>query len=110
MTDQLKQRTLKNLIRATGVGLHTGEKVYITVRPAPVDAGIVFVRDDLDEPVSIPAKAENVGDTTMAVSRYAATPLYEADHARMARSIRTWSISTYRRSCGDRPTETSLGD
>jgi UDP-3-O-[3-hydroxymyristoyl] N-acetylglucosamine deacetylase len=68
MTDLLRQRTLKNVIRATGVGLHTGEKVYITVRPAPVDAGIVFVRNDLDEPVSIAAKAANVGDTTMATT------------------------------------------
>lgn len=68
MTDQLKQRTLKNVIRATGVGLHTGEKVYIAVCPAPIDAGIVFVRNDLDEPVSIPAKAENVGDTTLATT------------------------------------------
>lgn len=64
----LLQRTLKNVIRATGVGLHTGEKVYLTLRPAPVDSGIVFVRTDLDEPVAIPARAENVGDTTMATT------------------------------------------
>ncbi|MEQ8857370.1 MAG: UDP-3-O-acyl-N-acetylglucosamine deacetylase [Pseudomonadales bacterium] len=68
MTKALKQRTLKNVIRATGVGLHTGEKVYLTLRPAPVDNGIVFVRTDLDRPVSIPARAENVGDTTMATT------------------------------------------
>src|SRR6056297_2316158 len=68
MTKALLQRTLKNVIRATGVGLHTGEKVYLTLRPAPVDTGIVFVRTDLDEPVSIPAKVENVGDTTMATT------------------------------------------
>ena len=43
----LRQRTLKNVIRATGVGLHTGEKVYLTLRPAPVNTGIVFSRVDL---------------------------------------------------------------
>ena len=63
-----KQRTLKNVIRATGVGLHTGEKVYLTLRPAPVDTGIVFARTDLDEAVAIPARAANVGDTTMATT------------------------------------------
>ncbi|PCJ40672.1 MAG: UDP-3-O-[3-hydroxymyristoyl] N-acetylglucosamine deacetylase [SAR86 cluster bacterium] len=61
----IKQRTLKNVIRATGVGLHTGEKVYLTLRPAPVDTGIVFKRVDLDPAVEIPALAENVGDTTL---------------------------------------------
>ena len=61
----VKQRTLKNVIRATGVGLHTGEKVYMTLRPAPVDAGITFRRVDLDEPIEIKAFAENVGDTSL---------------------------------------------
>jgi len=61
----IRQRTLKNVIRATGVGLHTGEKVYLTLRPAPVDAGIIFRRVDLDPPVEVKAKAENVGDTTL---------------------------------------------
>lgn len=61
----IRQRTLKNLIKATGVGLHTGQKVYLTLRPAPVDTGIVFTRVDLDPPVPIPALAENVGDTTL---------------------------------------------
>ncbi len=61
----IRQRTLKNVIRATGVGLHTGDKVYLTLRPAPVDAGIIFRRVDLDPPVEVPAKAENVGDTTL---------------------------------------------
>ena len=64
----LNQKTLRNSIRATGVGLHTGEKVYLTLRPAPIDAGIVFVRTDLDEPVSLQALVDNVGDTTMATS------------------------------------------
>ncbi len=68
MANALNQRTLKNVIRATGVGLHTGEKVYLTLRPASVDTGIIFVRTDLDEPVELPALAENVGDTTMATS------------------------------------------
>jgi UDP-3-O-[3-hydroxymyristoyl] N-acetylglucosamine deacetylase len=68
MPTALMQRTLKNVIRATGVGLHTGEKVYLTLRPAPADSGIVFVRTDLDEPLHIPARTEHVGDTTMATT------------------------------------------
>ncbi|WP_048308326.1 UDP-3-O-acyl-N-acetylglucosamine deacetylase [Halomonas sp. PR-M31] len=61
----IKQRTLKNTMRATGVGLHSGEKVRLTLRPAPVNTGIVFVRTDLDPEVRIPARAENVTDTTL---------------------------------------------
>ncbi len=61
----LNQRTLKNSIRATGVGLHTGQKVLMTVRPASPDTGIVFRRTDFDVPVDIKAHAENVGETTM---------------------------------------------
>ncbi len=61
----IRQRTLKNIIRATGVGLHTGKKVYLTLRPAPVDTGIIFSRVDLDPVVSIPALAEYVGETTL---------------------------------------------
>jgi len=61
----IRQRTLKNVIKATGVGLHTGQKVYLTLRPAPVDTGIVFTRVDLDPAVEIPALAENVGETTL---------------------------------------------
>lgn len=64
----IRQRTLKNVIRATGVGLHTGEKVYLTLRPAAPDTGIVFRRVDLAEPVDIPAKAEFVGDTRLSTS------------------------------------------
>lgn len=64
----IKQRTLKNEIRATGVGLHTGKKVYLTLRPAPANAGIVFRRVDLDPVVEIVAKAENVGDTTLSTT------------------------------------------
>src|SRR5258707_14291841 len=61
----LNQRTLKNSIRATGVGLHTGKKVLMTLRPALPDTGIIFRRTDLEVPVDIKARAENVGDTTM---------------------------------------------
>ena len=61
----LKQRTLKNSIRATGVGLHTGKKVLMALRPAPANAGITFRRTDLDESVDIQARAENVGETTL---------------------------------------------
>ncbi|MEH6590096.1 MAG: UDP-3-O-acyl-N-acetylglucosamine deacetylase [Halioglobus sp.] len=64
----IRQRTLRNAIKATGVGLHTGEKVYLTLNPAPVDTGIVFRRVDLDPVVVIPARAENVGDTTLSTS------------------------------------------
>ncbi|QAX81903.1 UDP-3-O-acyl-N-acetylglucosamine deacetylase [Candidatus Pseudomonas adelgestsugas] len=64
----IKQRTIKNSIHATGVGLHSGEKVYLTLRPAPIDSGIVFVRADLDPVVQISARAENVGETTMSTT------------------------------------------
>src|ERR1017187_3322876 len=61
----LNQRTLRNSIRATGVGLHTGKKVLMTLRPAPPDAGIVFRRTDLAQPVEIRAHAQNGGETTL---------------------------------------------
>ncbi|MCU7798600.1 MAG: UDP-3-O-acyl-N-acetylglucosamine deacetylase [gamma proteobacterium symbiont of Lucinoma myriamae] len=64
----IKQRTLKNSIKATGVGLHSGEKVYLTLRPAPVNTGIIFRRVDLETPMEIPARAENVGDTTLSTT------------------------------------------
>jgi UDP-3-O-[3-hydroxymyristoyl] N-acetylglucosamine deacetylase len=64
----IRQRTLKNVIRATGVGLHTGEKIYLTLRPAPADTGIVFCRVDLDQPVQIKACLENVGDTRLSTT------------------------------------------
>jgi UDP-3-O-[3-hydroxymyristoyl] N-acetylglucosamine deacetylase len=64
----IKQRTLKNAIRATGVGLHTGEKIYLTLLPASIDSGIVFRRVDLDPVVEIKATAENVGDTALSTS------------------------------------------
>jgi UDP-3-O-[3-hydroxymyristoyl] N-acetylglucosamine deacetylase len=61
----LGQRTLRNSIRATGIGLHTGKKIMMTLKPAPPDSGICFRRVDLPQPVDIPARAENVGDTTL---------------------------------------------
>ncbi|ARU58686.1 UDP-3-O-(R-3-hydroxymyristoyl)-N- acetylglucosamine deacetylase [Oleiphilus messinensis] len=64
----IRQRTLKNVIRATGVGLHSGEKVYLTLKPAPVDFGIVFRRTDLDPVVEINASAENVGETLLSTT------------------------------------------
>jgi UDP-3-O-[3-hydroxymyristoyl] N-acetylglucosamine deacetylase len=62
----IKQRTLKSMVRATGVGLHTGEKVAMALRPAPIDTGIVFCRSDLPGNPAIPARATNVTNTTMA--------------------------------------------
>jgi UDP-3-O-[3-hydroxymyristoyl] N-acetylglucosamine deacetylase len=61
----LVQRTLKNSIRATGVGLHTGKKILMTLRPAGVNSGIVFRRSDLPGAPDIKAHAENVGDTVL---------------------------------------------
>jgi UDP-3-O-[3-hydroxymyristoyl] N-acetylglucosamine deacetylase len=61
----LRQRTIKTAIRATGVGLHTGEKVYMTLRPAAVNAGITFRRVDLDQPVDIKADPKMVGETML---------------------------------------------
>ncbi len=60
-----QQRTLKDAIRATGIGLHTGRKVLMVLRPAPPNTGIVFRRTDLDPPVDIPARATNVTETTL---------------------------------------------
>ncbi|WP_242165771.1 UDP-3-O-acyl-N-acetylglucosamine deacetylase [Lysobacter sp. M15] len=60
-----QQRTLKNTIRATGVGLHSGQKVYMTLRPAGIDAGIVFRRTDLDPVVELPARADLVTETML---------------------------------------------
>ncbi len=61
----LRQRTIKTAIRATGVGLHTGEKVYMTLRPAAENSGVTFRRVDLDEPVDIPADPRLVGETML---------------------------------------------
>ena len=62
----IKQRTLKSVVRATGVGLHTGHKVTMVLRPAPIDTGVVFCRSDLPGNPAIPAHALNVTNTTMA--------------------------------------------
>jgi UDP-3-O-[3-hydroxymyristoyl] N-acetylglucosamine deacetylase len=64
----IKQRTLKNSIKATGIGLHTGQKVYLTLKPAPVDTGIAFRRVDLDPVFEIEARADNVVDTTLSTN------------------------------------------
>jgi UDP-3-O-[3-hydroxymyristoyl] N-acetylglucosamine deacetylase len=64
----VKQRTLKNAIQASGVGLHTGEKVYMTLHPSAPDTGVVFRRTDLNPMVEIPAQAKNVGDTTLSTT------------------------------------------
>jgi UDP-3-O-[3-hydroxymyristoyl] N-acetylglucosamine deacetylase len=61
----LRQRTLKTKIRATGVGLHSGEKVYMTLRPAAENSGITFRRVDLDHPVDVPADPRLVGETML---------------------------------------------
>lgn len=64
----IKQCTLRNTIRATGVGLHSGEKVYLTLRPAPANTGIVFRRIDLDPVAEIHACAQNVRETTLSTT------------------------------------------
>jgi UDP-3-O-[3-hydroxymyristoyl] N-acetylglucosamine deacetylase len=63
--NRLKQHTLKDSIGATGIGLHSGAKVYMTLRPAPANTGIVFRRLDLPEPVDVPATALNVTETNL---------------------------------------------
>ena len=68
----LRQRTVKALVRTAGVGLHSGQRVELTLRPAAPDTGIVFRRVDLPAPVDIPARAERVGDTRMASTLLAA--------------------------------------
>ncbi len=64
----IRQRTLKNVIRASGVGIHTGEKVFMTLRPAAVNTGIVFRRVDLEPIVEVKAAATLVGDTSMSTT------------------------------------------
>lgn len=67
-TDMIQQRTLKSLTRAVGVGVHSGQKVELTLRPAPPDTGIVFRRIDLPVPVDIPVRPDTVCDTRMATT------------------------------------------
>ena len=64
----MKQRTLKKMIQATGIGLHSGKKVHLTLRPAPINTGIVFRRVDLNPMIEIPALYENVSDTLLCTS------------------------------------------
>ena len=77
----LRQRTLKSLVSATGVGLHTGKKVRMTLRPAHPDTGIVFRRTDLASPVDIPARAELVGETRLCSCLVSGdTRIYTVEH------------------------------
>lgn len=64
----LNQRTIREVVYGIGIGVHCGEKVRITLRPAPVNSGIQFIRTDIKGAVAIPARAENVADTTLATS------------------------------------------
>jgi UDP-3-O-[3-hydroxymyristoyl] N-acetylglucosamine deacetylase len=64
----LTQKTLKNLVKAVGIGLHSGRKVELVLRPAAADTGIVYRRTDLEPPVDIPARAESVVDVRMATT------------------------------------------
>lgn len=61
----IKQRTLKRIVQATGVGLHTGKKVTLTMRPAPASTGVIYRRTDLNPPVDFPADAKSVRDTML---------------------------------------------
>ena len=64
----LKQRTLRNPIKAVGIGLHTGKNITMELIPAEINSGITFIRTDIDETVLIPAIAENVGDTSLSTA------------------------------------------
>lgn len=64
----IKQRTLKKVFSTVGIGLHSGRKVRLTLRPAPPDTGLVFTRIDLKPPVAIKAEPERVNDTRMATT------------------------------------------
>src|SRR5665213_2801407 len=67
-TSMLRQRTIKQLVRTTGIGLHSGTKVELTLRPAPANTGIIFRRTDLAIPVDFPVRPDSVGDTRMATT------------------------------------------
>lgn len=66
----IRQQTLNNTICAMGVGLHTGDKVFLTLKPGPIDSGIVFRRVDLNPVVEIPARSDYVGDTTLSTTLF----------------------------------------
>jgi len=77
----LKQRTIKAAIKTTGVGLHTGARVELVIRPAPPDTGIVFNRSDLPQSVALPAQAANVGDTRMSSTlKFGGTSISTVEH------------------------------
>ena len=77
----LRQRTLKSLISATGVGLHTGQKVRMSLRPAQPDTGIIFRRIDLPQPVDVPARADLVGETRLCSCLVSgSTKVYTIEH------------------------------
>src|SRR6218665_2671817 len=77
----LQQRSLKTLTRAVGVGLHSGQRVELTLRPAQPDTGIVFRRGDLPQPVDIPVRAEGGTDTRLAPSRaQASAKVHTVEH------------------------------
>ena len=77
----LKQRTLKTAIKTTGVGVHTGARVDLGLRPAPADSGIVFNRTDLPQAVAIPALAANVGDTRLSSTlKHGGTSISTVEH------------------------------
>jgi UDP-3-O-[3-hydroxymyristoyl] N-acetylglucosamine deacetylase len=83
----LRQRTLKSLIRASGVGLHTGKKVRMALRPAPADTGVVFRRIDLASPVDVPARAELVGEVKLCSGLVnAGVKVYTVEHLMSALS------------------------
>jgi UDP-3-O-[3-hydroxymyristoyl] N-acetylglucosamine deacetylase len=64
----IRQRTLKNIIRASGVGLHSGEKIHLTLRPADANSGIIFKRTDIPDSPEIKACIDNVGDTQLSTT------------------------------------------
>jgi len=64
----LKQRTLRNSIKAVGIGLHTGKNINMELFPSEINSGINFIRTDIDETIVIPAIAENVGDTSLSTA------------------------------------------
>ena len=83
----LRQRTLKSLVSATGVGLHTGQKVRLSLRPAQPDTGIVFRRTDLAQPVDVPARADLVGETRLCSCLVSGTTkIYTIEHLMSALS------------------------
>jgi len=92
-TTMLQQRTLKKSIKTTGVGLHTGTRVDLTLRPAPPDSGIVFHRVDLPHAVAIPAHASHVGDTRLYLIRDGQITRVTRDHSYVERLVESGMIS-----------------